>query len=137
MTTTLPSKPALRMARATEVCRWHEGSRATLYFGADGRRLLGGGRNFGRLASGPMDMELSMKATFIIEHPFCPSMASLTDMVTEYERIGKRVVYDTERWEADPRVDEQISAYGPDVAEDWKLERLIEALEGDERKIAA
>jgi hypothetical protein len=132
-----PSKAALKMAQATEVCRWHEGSRLTLYFAADGKRLIAGGRNFGKLTHGPMDLQLSMKAAFVVEYPFAPSVASYDDMVAERERTGRRVLYDSDRWENDKRVDEQISVYGPDVTEDWKLEALIEALEGDERKIAA
>jgi hypothetical protein len=132
-----PSKAAIKMAQATEVCRWHEGSRLTLYFAADGRRLSPGGRNFGKHIRRNVDLQLSMQADFIVEYPFAPSVASYQDMVSEHRETGECVIYDSERWESDERVDEQISAYGPDVAEDWRLERLIEALEDDERKVAA
>jgi hypothetical protein len=126
-----------RMAEAVEVCRWREASHATLYFSGDGRRLVPGGREFGRYSEEPVDLQLAFKAAFVIEYPFAPSTASLRDMESEHERTGKRVVYDTERWEADRQVDRQISVYGPDVADDWKLERLIDALDQTERKIAA
>jgi hypothetical protein len=139
-----PPEAALRMHRSIEdsLERGGQGSRTSFYFDARGRTIVAGGRNFAKFdrstQNGMVDLNRSMKATFVIEHPYRPSLASLADMVTEHRDSGERVIYNTERWEADPRVDEQISVYGPDVLDDWKLEALLDKLQDrDEEKIAA
>jgi hypothetical protein len=134
---------ALKMAASIEdsLERGGQGSRVSFYFDAKGKPLVAGGRNFGQgnrsTRNGTLDLQRSMKATFVIEYPHRPSIASLSDMVTDHERTGRRVVYDAERWENDKRVDEQIAALaGDDPVVDWRLEALIDKLE-EREEIAA
>jgi hypothetical protein len=135
---------ALKMAAAIEdsLERGGQGSRVSFYFDAKGKPLVAGGRNFGQgnraTRNGTtLDLQRSMKATYVIEYPHRPSIASLADMVSEHSRSGKRVVYNAERWEADKRVDEQIAAIaGDDPVVDWRLEALIDKLE-EREEIAA
>lgn len=104
--------------------------RECFYFRETGEPLVQGGRSFGKLVRagqhGTMDLQRSMRATFIVEYPFRPSLASCCDMVAEHTRTGQRVVYDDARWEEDPRVDEQA---GPSLTVDWTLEAMLDNLE--------
>lgn len=112
------------------------GSRRSLYFSDTGRRLLeqyerDDGRGRTRPAGPPKN------PAYVVEHPFRPSLASLADMVAEFEAVGGPVHYCEERWEIDPRVDEQIAAIaGGDPTIDWRLEHLMRKLE-DREAIAA
>jgi hypothetical protein len=129
---------ALKMAAAIEdsLERGGQGSRNALYFNAQGKRLLpqyerDDGKGGIRPAGPPKAW------TFCIEYPFRPSLASLADMAREYQALKAPVLYSEERWEIDPRVDEQIAEIAPaDVVVDWKLEHLMAKLEGRERVAA-
>lgn len=121
------TKVAERMIKHIEA----EGrGRECFYFRDTGEPLVQGGRSFGKLVRsgdhGTMDLQRSMRATFIVEYPFRPSLASCCDMVTEHEETGQRIVYDQARWEDDPRVDEQA---GPSLTVDWTLEAMLNDLE--------
>lgn len=119
---------AERMVRHIEA----EGrGRECFYFRANGEPLAQGGRSFGKLVRsggqhGTMDLQRSMRATFIVEYPFRPSLASCIDMVAQHTLTGQRVVYDEERWEGDARVDEQA---GPSMTVDWSLEAMLNEME--------
>lgn len=118
-----PPEAALRMHRSIEDSLERGGlGSTTFYFAADGRRLLpqyerDDGKGGTRPAGPPKN------PAFVIDHPFRPSVASLTDMIREHAVTGEVVLYCEERWEADPRVDEQA---GPSLVEDWMLVELIE-----------
>jgi hypothetical protein len=122
---------ALKMAASIEdsLERGGQGSRNALYFNAQGKRLLpqyerDDGRGGVRPAGPPR------RWAFCIEYPFRPSLASLSDMADEHKVTGEPVLYCEERWEIDPRVDEQIAEIAPaDPAIDWKLEHLMAELE--------
>jgi hypothetical protein len=133
-----PPTAAIKMATSIEESleRGGQGSRASFYFKADGKRLLeqyerDDGRGSIRPAGPPKAW------VFCVEYPFRPSLASLTDMVAEFTAVGGPVVYGEERWEIDPRVDEQIAEIAPaDPMVDWRLEHLLAELEGEERVAA-
>lgn len=126
---------ALKMAQHIQESedRGGTGSRRAFYFNAVGKRLLEQyARDDGKGGVRPAGPPKSW--AFCIEYPFRPSLASLADMVAEHEATGDSVLYGEERWEIDPRVDEQIAEIAPaDPTVDWKLERLIDALEPEER----
>lgn len=104
---------AERMADAVDQAE----GRTALYFRADGRRMMPGGRKFTDGASYEPG-----SAAFVIHYPFRPSLASCSDMVVQFGDSGEQVTYDEARWNVDPRVDEQI---GPSICEDWAFEELL------------
>jgi hypothetical protein len=109
----MPSVDAVarRMARALEHV---EGSHATLYFAADGKRLATGGRAF---------YGTPREFAFCIAYPFRPSIASLADMIREHRLSSRAVTYDQTRWEADPRIEEQA---GPSILGQLRHEQELE-----------
>jgi hypothetical protein len=93
------------MAKAIEDAE----GRFDLHFRADGRRIMPGGRGFYEQPD-----HATSHTAFTVIYPFRPSVASCDDMVAERQaRIdagegdGLVVTYDQERWDEDPRIDEQ------------------------------
>ena len=112
--------------------------RDSLFFDEDGKLIPLAGWRYGHGEGGGQATGIPGNTVYVVDHPFRPSLASIVDMISEHEATGDVVAYTEERWEIDPRVDEQIAVYGPDVADDWKLERLLDRLsESEERKVAA
>lgn len=70
----------------------------TLAFAPNGRRRGLGGSGW---ASVPSD------AAFVVLAPYRPSVASAAEMVRDFHDAGEQIVYDEDRWLADPIVNEQ------------------------------
>jgi hypothetical protein len=107
--------------RMERVCIERE-RRGSLYFTAEGKLLPMTGNHYRHAARGEV-ASIPQAAVYIVDDPFRPSAASLADMVQEHEQTGERVIYCEERWEIDPRIEEQA---GPSLLEDWMIVEFFE-----------
>lgn len=99
-----------------------------LYFTGKGALIPLAGWHYGRGENGGKAKGMPGTTVYIVDYPFRPSAASLADMVAEHEATGEVVIYCEERWEVDPRIEEQA---GPSLMEDWML------IEYFEKRVAA
>lgn len=121
-------KAAERMATT---CAERE-RRDPLYFNAAGKLLPFGGWKYGHGEGTRSDGSSYVGGTakgapggavYIVDYPFRPSVLSLADMIAEHQVTGEVVIYCEERWEVDPRIEEQA---GPSLIEDWMLIELVQ-----------
>lgn len=107
--------------RMESVCIERE-RRGTLFFNASGKLLPMTGNHYRHRSRGEQAADPGA-AVYVIDYPFRPSAASLMDMVHEHELTGGRVIYCEERWEIDPRIEQQA---GPSLVEDWMIVEFFE-----------